>query len=238
MNQKLPSLSIIFPSLNDAKILPYLIAKTYGVAPKVAKIFELIVVNDGSTDDTKEVLAGLKRRYPHLRVIHHPRPSGYGGAVRAGLAKARYEWVFYTDGDGQYDVMELIKLVKAVRSGVDVVNGYKVQRGDSLVRKIIGSLYNSAVQAFYHPPIRDVDCDFRLVRRSLLNKIRLTATSGLFPLELVLKLKEAGARFTEVEVHHYPRPCGRSQFFRLSRILSTLREHPRFSQVFSPPLNT
>lgn len=234
MNQ-LPSLSIFFPSLNDAKILPYILAKTYAVAPTVARRFEVIVINDGSTDDTKEILKELTKHYPRLRVITHKKNRGYGGALISGFTSARKDWIFYTDGDGQYDPMELPKLVKAVRSGVDVVNGYKVKRGDSWYRVLVGILYNRLIQALYHPPIRDIDCDFRLIRRSLLKKITLTSTSGTICVELIMKLKAAGARFAEVGIHHYPRPFGRSQFFRLPRLLKALSEH--FNFLKTSPLN-
>lgn len=232
--KRLSSLSVVFPCLNDAKILPYLLAKIYTVAPRICckTLFEVIVVNDGSTDDTPEVLVVMKRHFPNLRVIRHAHPHGYGGAIRAGLAKARFDWVFYTDGDGQYDVGDIPKLVRKVGRHIDVVNGFRLGRGDPWYRMLLGTLYNRYLQVRFRPPVRDVDCDFRLIRHTLLKKINLTTTSCLFPLELVLKLKAAGARFAEVPVKHYPRPFGRSQFFRFHRLIAMLKEHIAFYRKF------
>lgn len=223
--KKLPSLSIFYPSLNDAKILPYLIYKTSIIAAQVSHKYEIIVINDGSTDDTYEVLEGLKQIYKKLRPIHHAKNTGYGGALQAGFREARYEWVFYTDGDGQYDPMELPKLVKHAKKTIDCVNGYKINRLDNPMRKIAGNAYNRVLQKMHSLPIRDVDCDFRLIRKSVLDTIELHSLSGMICLELMLKLQEAGARFNEVGVSHYPRRFGRSQFFNVKPITATVLEH-------------
>lgn len=223
--KKLSSLSIFFPSLNDAKMLPYLIYKTYEIAPKVARSFEVIIINDGSDDDTKEVLDTLKKKYKNLVPIHHRKNTGYGGALTAGFRHARKEWIFYTDGDGQYDPSDLILLAKQANSRTDVVNGYKLRRIDNKARQAIGWAYNKLLREVYRVPISDVDCDFRLIRGSVLRKINLTCHSGMICLELILKLHDVGARFSEVGVSHYSRRFGRSQFFRPKHLFKTLTEH-------------
>ena len=119
-------------------------------------------------------------------------------------------------------------LVWKASSKVDIVNGYKLTRSDPLIRRVIGSLYNWLLHRFYPLPISDVDCDFRLIRKSLLNKITLSSTSGIICLELIVKLKKQGARFTEVGVHHYRRLFGKSQFFTLGNVWKTLHEHVLF----------
>lgn len=219
--KKLSSLSVFFPTLNDANILPSLITQAYTAARTHSKRHEVIIINDGSTDNTARVLAGLKKRYPRLKVITHKTNKGYGGALISGFAAAKYDWIFYTDGDGQYDPTELSRLVERATSRIDVVNGYKTKRADNLVRKIIGSIYNWTVHIFRSIPIRDIDCDFRLIRKTALQKITLSNTTGAICLELITKLDLAGARFDEVEVSHYPRRFGRSQFFRWNHLLRT-----------------
>lgn len=221
---KLPSLSIFFPTLNDAPVLPELVAKANDAAKKVAKRYEIIMINDGSTDNTREVLTSLVKKYKNLRAIHHRKPSGYGGALASGFAAAKYNWVFYTDGDGQYDPVELTQMVKQLQSGVDVVNGYKIRRADPLLRRLLGSLYNWLTHRLYPLPIRDLDCDFRLIRRSLMKNIRLTNQSAVVCLELVTKLSAEGALFAEVPVHHYPRAHGQSAFFQFGNLYKTLKE--------------
>jgi glycosyltransferase involved in cell wall biosynthesis len=153
-----------------------------------------------------------------LRVIRHPRNLGYGGALRTGFAEATKDWVFYTDGDAQYDVAELRKLLELVDDDVDVVQGYKLRRQDAWHRVLIGAVYREVARIVFCLKIRDVDCDFRLIRRSVLQKIALEHNSGIICLELVRKLQDVGAGFVEVPVHHYRRQYGRSQFFTPLRI--------------------
>lgn len=223
--KKLKSLSIVFPSYNDAQALPLLIKKADSIAGKVAHRYEVIVVNDGSSDNTNEVLEQLKKEYLRLKTIRHKKNLGYGSTITSGFRQAKYEWVFYTDGDLQYDPAQIQVLVDKVSPNVDVVNGYKLNREDSKTRKSLGSLYNFILHRMYNLPIRDIDCDFRLIRKSVLERINILSTSAVFCLELVLKLKDAGARFKEVGVNHYKRPYGKSQFFRPKHILKTIVEN-------------
>lgn len=222
MNPAKPSLSVFFPAYNDAPSLPGLIEKTFAVLSGIIEDFEVIVINDGSYDDTAEVLAELEKEYaPRLRVITHPENLGYGAALRSGFQAARKELVFYTDGDGQYDVGELPKLLDSMQSGDGLVNGYKLNRNDPWHRIWIGKCYNGFARKLFRIRIRDVDCDFRLIRRSLLDEIHLTSTSGTICVELVRKLEMSPYRIVEVGVNHYPRLHGRSQFFRVRSLLKT-----------------
>jgi glycosyltransferase involved in cell wall biosynthesis len=222
---RLGSLSVFFPAYNDAPALPRLLARTFAVLHSHIDDYEVIVVNDGSSDETAEVLASLQRQYgPRLRVITHPRNRGYGGALRSGFEAAGKEFVFYTDGDGQYDPEEISHLIARMKPEVGLVNGYKIQRNDPLHRIWIGNYYNWFARALFRIRIRDIDCDFRLIRRKLLDSIRLTSTSGTICVELVRKLELSPWRVEEVPVHHYPRKHGRSQFFRLRSLLQTFRE--------------
>ena len=221
----MPSISVFFPAYNDAPSLPSLIAKTFEVLESYGEDYEVIVVNDGSYDNTGEVLAQLREQYgDRLRPITHPENRGYGGALRTGFASATKNWVFYTDGDGQYDVGELPKLLALMTPDVGLVNGYKLERNDPWHRIWIGKVYNQFARFLFRVKLRDIDCDFRLMRRELVQAINLTSTSGTICVELVKKIELTGCQIAEVGVHHYPRLHGRSQFFRVKSLLTTLMQ--------------
>jgi glycosyltransferase involved in cell wall biosynthesis len=188
---------------------------------EVADDYEILVINDGSADYTAAVLDELASRYPELRVIHHERNTGYGGALRSGFSHATKELIFYTDGDAQYDPRELERLVAAWHDGVDLVNGYKISRSDPLHRVVIGRLYHWTVKMAFGLRLRDVDCDFRLMRRSIFDRVHLESDSGVICVELMKKVQDAGFRIAEVPVHHYHRAYGKSQFFNFRRVWRT-----------------
>ena len=220
---KSSSLSVFFPAYNDAPSLPDLIGKAFSVLGGLVEDYEVIVVNDGSHDDTGAVLERLRQQHaPRMRVVTHPENRGYGGALRSGFAAATKDLVFYTDGDGQYDVGELPKLLALMGPDVGLVNGYKLERNDPWHRIWIGKVYNAFARFLFRIRIRDVDCDFRLMRREILQRAELISTSGTICVELVRKLEMSGCQVREVGVHHYPRLHGRSQFFRLRSLLQTL----------------
>lgn len=211
---KIASLSVVFPAYNDYATIPSMVLSAIHAARQVTSDYEVIVTDDGSQDATAMVLDELSTRLPELRVIHHTHNQGYGCALRSGFAAATKDWVFYTDGDAQYDPLELVNLVRALKPGVDVVNGYKISRGDIFMRRFVGRLYHYSVKWLFRFQLRDVDCDFRLFRRDILDRVTLVSENGTICVELVKKFQAAGYRFKEIPVHHYPRPYGVSQFFR------------------------
>jgi len=222
---RFPSLSVFFPAYNDAPSLPRLIATTFDVLEAHVADYEVIVIDDGSQDKTGEVLEQLRRQHaPCMRVVTHEQNRGYGGALRSGFGAAIKDWVFYTDGDGQYDPGELLRLLELVRPETGLVNGYKLERHDPAHRIWLGSTYNFCARLLFRIRIRDIDCDYRLIRRDLLDRIHLTSTSGTICVELVRKLELTGCGVAEVGVHHHPRLHGRSQFFRIRSLLKTLLE--------------
>jgi glycosyltransferase involved in cell wall biosynthesis len=216
-----PSLTIFFPCYNDAGTIGTLVAAADTVAAEFTADYEIIVVDDGSIDSSRELLRGLQAHFPRLRLVFHERNRGYGGALRSGFAHATKDLVFYTDGDGQYDVFELRKLLPIVQDGVDVVNGYKIARSDPAHRVLIGIVYLRLMRLLFNFHVRDVDCDFRVIRRAALQTIKLHHSTGVICLELVKKLELAGYRFVDFPVHHYHRMHGRSQFFRVGRLVRT-----------------
>lgn len=219
-----PSISAMFPCYNDADTIGGLVDDVYAALEPLTEHLEVIVVNDGSRDASRGVLDALAAERPWLRPIHHEVNRGYGGALITGFAAARYDWIFYTDGDAQYDASEAALLVPLATEAVDIVQGYKIGRGDSWYRKVIGRCYHHVVKLLFRLPARDTDCDFRLFRRQLIVDRPLTSTSGVICVEMMRSFAERGARFVETPVHHYHRPSGRSQFFRLPAIARSARQ--------------
>jgi len=220
--RRVPALSVFFPAYNDAPSLPSLIEKTFAVLSQHADTFEVIVVNDGSRDNTATVLRDLGARFgPTLRVVEHTENQGYGAALRSGLKAVRYELVFYTDGDSQYDVGELPLLLREMEEGVGLVNGYKLERNDPWHRVCIGWIYNRFARVLFQIRLRDIDCDFRLMRTEIVEQLGLQSTTGSICVELVHGIELSGCGVREVGVHHYPRLYGRSQFFRIPSLLTT-----------------
>jgi len=224
MSAKIASLSAVFPAYNDGGSIASMIAAADIACRALTDDFEIIVVNDGSSDYTADILNEMQKRYPKLRVIAHERNRGYGGALRSGFAAARKQWVFYTDGDAQYNPLELSLLARMVEDGAQLVNGYKVSRHDSLARIVIGRAYHYLVKFLFRIRIRDVDCDFRLIPREILQRVELKSDSGAICLELVKKIEDAGHVFAETPVNHYSRKYGVSQFFVPWRVLRTLKQ--------------
>ncbi len=215
----LSSISAVFPAYNDGGTIPSMVLTALIALCEVTDDYEVIVVNDGSDDYTGQVLIELATRYPELRLITHPVNRGYGAALRSGFSAARKDWIFYTDGDAQYNPLEMIDLVNALEAGDDFVNGYKISRSDPLIRKILGRIYHHFVRLAFSLHLRDVDCDFRLFKRKILDDIELESGGGSICVEMIKKTQDAGVVFKEVPVHHYFRQYGKSQFFNWRRLL-------------------
>lgn len=216
-----PGLTVFFPAYNDAGTIASMVVAAVLAASRLTPDFEVIVINDGSRDKTPAILDELARVYPQVRVVHHQKNRGYGGALRSGFAHASKEWIFYTDGDAQYDPWEMTELWARMGPGVDLVNGYKISRSDPIHRIVIGRVYHHAVKGLFGLKVRDVDCDFRLMRRAIFDRVTLTKDSGVICLEMMKKIQDAGFAIAEAPVHHYHRAYGKSQFFNVRRIART-----------------
>jgi glycosyltransferase involved in cell wall biosynthesis len=216
-----PGLSVFFPAYNDSGTIASLVITALQTARSLTPDFEVIIVNDGSADATAQIADELARTYPEVRVVHHPHNRGYGGALQSGFKAATREFVFYTDGDAQYDPSEMTRLWHALDDTVDLVNGYKISRSDPFHRIVIGRIYHHTVKLLFGLQVRDVDCDFRLLRRSIFQQVLLEKNSGVICVEMMKKIQDAGFRIAEVPVHHYHRACGKSQFFNVRRLFKT-----------------
>jgi glycosyltransferase involved in cell wall biosynthesis len=217
-----PSITAFFLCYNDAGTIPSMVIVADRALRDLTEDYEIIVGNDASTDRSAEIVTELQALYPRLRVLNHETNRGYGGNLRSGFAAATKDLIFYTDGDGQYDPSELSLLFKHLAPDVDVVQGWKIQRHDPLHRVIIGKLYHEVVRAWFGLHLRDVDCDFRLIRRHVLESFPLESSTGCITVELMTRIEMGGFNVREVPVHHYHRVHGQSQFFNFRRVGATL----------------
>lgn len=224
MKQK-PSLSIFFPFLNDWGTVGSLVALAASTADKLTDDWEIIIVNDGSTKENRKALEMVVKRLNEIikrvRIIDHKENMGYGGALRTGFREAKKDLIFYTDCDAQYDPRELEKLYQVMEENVDMVNGYKIKRSDPIHRIVAGRVYHYVVKFAFQLPIRDTDCDFRLVRKEVFQKVKLLENTGTICVELVKKIDHYGYNIAEIPVHHFWRTSGKSQFFNFGRLAKT-----------------
>lgn len=210
-------ISFFFPAYHDEATIEPLIDELERVLPTVAEEHEIIVIDDASPDRAGEIADRIARDNPRVRVVHHPRNRGYGQAVWSGILAARHEWICFTDGDMQYDVAELPRLVAEARRGADVVVGYKTERAEGWRRALTSRLYNTAVRAALGLPVRDVDCAFKLMRRDALADFAPSVHyhEAFILVEALYKAHERGARIVEVPVSHRARRAGQSTTFNL-----------------------
>jgi len=220
---RLSSLSIVFPAHNEVDNLEPLVAEASHVAPRLANRHEIIVVDDGSTDGTGELADELSHDYSGVRVVRNWPNRGYGGALKAGFAAATGEWVFFTDGDRQFRLDELPDFVAASRHA-DLVIGYRIRRSDPPHRLLNAWLYKRFIRALFGLKVRDIDCAYKLIRRSVLNVASLESEGALISAELLIKATRMGCRIVELGVHHYPRTAGCQSGASLKVILRMFRE--------------
>lgn len=214
-----PSVSIFYPCYNDWGSMGSMVLMTIQTAERLELDYDVTLVDDGSAPHTRQLLEEIAKRFPSINIVYHESNRGYGGALRTGFASATREWIFYTDGDAQYDVRELEVLLNKVGPEVDVVQGYKIERHDPLHRVVIGRIYHWLIRISFGLKLRDVDCDFRLMRRSIFDTIELTRDSGVICAEMMTKIQRAGFKVVEVPVHHFYRAHGKSQFFNYPRLV-------------------
>jgi len=207
------SVSIFYPCYNDWGTMGSMVHFTIQTAEQLSLDYDFTIIDDGSDEHTRHILEHLKETFPQLRIVYHEKNRGYGGALRSGFSAGEKEWIFYTDGDAQYDVREMVKLIAAAGEDVDVVQGYKITRNDPLHRVVIGRLYHWLVKLAFGLKIRDTDCDFRLIRRRVFDTVELKSNSGVICAEMMTKIQREGFRIREVPVHHFERAHGKSLDF-------------------------
>ncbi|MCL4459418.1 MAG: glycosyltransferase family 2 protein [Chloroflexi bacterium] len=203
----MPSISVVLPAHNEEENLPQMLRATTEVLSKITSDYEIIVVDDGSTDHTAEITQSWAQSDAHIRLQQHPRNVGYGGALATGFAAATKELVLLTDSDNQFDVTEINKLLPLIDQA-DLVVGYRAPRRDPFVRRLNGLGWNMLVNLLFGYTCRDVDCAFKLFKRSILQKVRIVSRGATFSAEFLVRARRQGYRIREVPVKHLPRLAG------------------------------
>ena len=208
---RLPRLSYFFPAHNEEANLEGLVDEALDTLPSLADTFEIVIVDDGSKDATPRIADDLTAANPGIvRAVHHPTNFGYGAALRSGFGAARYEHVAFTDGDRQFHVADVGRLIERMAGddAPDVVVGYRIKRADPPVRTVYARAYKLANRIFFGLRVRDVDCACKLFRREALEGIAVESGGAFFSAELLIKLQASGRTLAEVGVPHYPRTAG------------------------------
>lgn len=224
---RVPRLSYFFPAHDEEANLEGLVEEALAVLPTLADTFEIIAVNDGSRDRTRQIADELTGRHPGIvRAVHHPTNLGYGAALRSGFGAARFELVCFTDGDRQFKVADLGRLTARLLApdAPDGVVGYRIKRADPFIRTLYAKTYRLANRLLFGLPVTDVDCAAKLFRREALEGIRVESGGAFFSAELLIKLRAAGARLVEVGVPHYPRTAGSATGAKPQVILRAVRD--------------
>ncbi len=225
VTSKLPALSYFFPAHNEAANLQGLVEEALATLPGLADAFEIVIVDDGSKDNTPALADDLAAAHPRVRAVHHATNLGYGAALRTGFAAANFDYLAFTDGDRQFKVADLGRLIERLRAGsADAVVGYRIQRADPLVRTVYARLYRLANRIFFGLTIRDVDCACKLFRRAALEGVSVESGGAFFSAELLIKLRARGRRIDEVGVPHYPRTAGSPTGAKPQVVLRAVRD--------------
>jgi glycosyltransferase involved in cell wall biosynthesis len=225
-NVRVPALSLFFPAHNEADNIEPLVREALGALSALADQYEIICVDDGSRDGTAEIADRLATEHLSVRVVHHPTNRGYGAALRSGFSAARYDLIAFLDGDRQFRVADLVRLIGRLQqpSQPDVVVGYRLRRADPKLRLVYARLYRLALRIFFGLRLRDPDCACKLFRRAALAGIRLETGGAFLSAELLIKLQHSGRRIAEVGVPHYPRTAGSASGANPKVVLRAVRD--------------
>ncbi len=217
------SISVFFPCHNEGSSVEPLVRKTLATLKQVSGDFEVIIVNDGSVDDTGEIADRLAAEIAEVKAVHHAVNSGYGGALQSGFRAATKELVFYTDGDAQFDVGEMPALLPLMKE-YDIVSCYRLDRKDSMVRKFNAWCWTVLVCILFRMKIRDIDCAFKLFKRKIFDEMEMHSTGALIDAEVLARATRAGWTVTQTGVHHYPRQAGEQSGASVRVILRAFKE--------------
>jgi glycosyltransferase involved in cell wall biosynthesis len=217
------SLTVVLPAHNEADNLPIVVPEVISTLPRFTDDFEVIVVDDGSRDGTRQILESLAREHPQLRVERHKVNRGYGAALATGFRSSTGDFVMFMDSDRQFRIADL-DLLSPFVGKFDVVAGFRKERNDPLHRRVFAEIFNVTVRVLFGVHMRDIDCAFKVFRGNQIRSLNLTAPGALINTEIQAKLRRIGATVEQVGVHHYPRVAGQATGGSLPVIVRAMRE--------------
>jgi len=217
------SISVFFPCYNEQDNVAHTVEQALAVLKKLNADFEVIIVNDGSSDATGQIAEQIAQRNNRVKVVHHRTNLGYGAALQSGFKTAAKELVFYTDGDGQFDINEMPPLLPLIKQ-YDIVSCYRLNRQDTFIRKLNGWCWTKLVCLLFGMKIRDIDCAFKLYKREIFDNIKLSSTGALIDTEILARAIRKGYCITQTGVHHYPRTAGKQTGAKLRVIFRAFKE--------------
>lgn len=217
------TLSVFFPCYNEEKNVGTLLTNTLQFLPTISDDYEIIVVDDGSQDATAEIVKSFARKNDRVRLIRHEKNRGYGAALRTGFDNCNKDYIFFTDGDNQFDISEITKLLPYIKN-FDIVTGYRMKRRDNFIRKINEFSFNRFVRLMFGLKVRDLNCAFKIYKKKVIKNLKLQSTLAFINSELLIRAKKKGFTIKEVGVTHYPREWGTQTGANIKVILGTFRE--------------
>jgi glycosyltransferase involved in cell wall biosynthesis len=222
-SKSVQTLTVIFPAFNEEQNIAVTVESACVILPQLSLQWEIIIVNDGSSDSTCQVCDQLVNAHPQVRVIHHSRNRGYGAALKSGVSAARHELIFFTDSDGQFTVTELPKFIEYAKE-FDIVAGYRAKRNDPPHRIVNALGWNLLVRIVLGIHIRDIDCAYKLFRREVFERIQIRSVGAMVNTEIMAQAMKFSMRLKEVEVSHFPRRFGRPTGANIKVIFKAFRE--------------
>jgi len=220
---RLRSLSVVLPAFNEQYNLRRTVEAARRILPKVASQWEIIIVNDGSRDATGRICDTLVAQIPRVRAVHHCGNKGYGAALKSGIMAARYDWIFFSDSDGQFDFAEISRLLDHAGEN-DIVAGFRKHRNDPFYRALNARGWNILARVSLGVAVRDIDCAFKLFRRRVFEQVQIRSVGAMVNTEILCQAFKFGMRIKEVEVTHYPREHGQPSGAKLRVIVKAFRE--------------
>jgi glycosyltransferase involved in cell wall biosynthesis len=218
-----PSLSVIFPAFNEEANIKRTVESAREILPKIAEKWEIIVVDDGSKDTTRDICDELIELYPEVRAVHHQQNKGYGAALKSGILAAQFALIFFTDSDGQFDLLELESLIRWSKDH-DMVIGYRGKRQDPPHRLLNAFGWNLLVRMVLGVKVRDIDCAFKLFRREVFDRIQIRSVGAMVNTEILAQATSLGMSMRQIRVSHYPRQYGKPSGANLRVIAKAFRE--------------
>lgn len=217
------SISVFFPCYNEEKNIGMLLEKSLLFLPEIAYDYEIIVIDDGSSDATLKIAQNISQKNPKVKVIRHETNRGYGAALRTGFENSEKEYIFFTDSDNQFDITEMTKLLPYIKD-FDIVAGFRIKRKDNFIRKINEFGFNLLIQIFFGLKIKDLNCAFKIYKKETIKSLTLRSNLGFINSELLISAKKKGFTIKQMGVTHYPRQWGAQSGASLRVVFGSLKE--------------